>query len=123
MANVVGKAALRRPLSIATEEVDCPELGGTVIVRRLTATEAAAIALEGQETVADGNNPVKAVDMLIALVRFGWVDGEGLQVVTTDEDEAALRQWPMELLTKVSDAVGRVSGLSKDAASDAEKNS
>lgn len=117
---VIGKEGLRA-VAQRTVDVECPELGGAIRVRRLSAMESAQIAKLAQ-SATDGSDLLLTIEMLAEMVAMGWVDENGLQVVTNDAGRKVLTEWPMDLLQRVADAVGDISGMGKDAAKEAEKN-
>lgn len=103
-------AIAERP-EVVTEEVDCPELGGAVLVREMTGTarnrlEAAFAAInEG----ADGAIMDK---VLVSLVSACVVDEAGRPFITGDLAKSMLKNHPRAVF-RIRDAVVKLSGTSE----------
>ena len=100
---------------IETDEVDVPEWGGTVRIRSITAAQQKEIAKIQNNTARSETD--RYARGRLQMVVFGCVDKEGSPLFTED-DFAALEERNPGVLNRLSDAIGRISGLS-DAATDA----
>lgn len=100
---------------IETDEVDVPEWGGAVRIRSITAAQQKEIAKIQNNTARSETD--RYARGRLQMVVFGCVDKEGSPLFTED-DFAALEERNPGVLNRLSDAIGRISGLS-DAATDA----
>lgn len=105
-------AAIAERPEIVTEEVDCPELGGALLVREMTGTvrnrmEAALAAIsEG----ADGSVLDKWVTSLVSAC---VVDEDGRPYITGTVAEKLLKNHP-KVAFRIRDAVVKLSGTSEE---------
>jgi hypothetical protein len=103
-------AIAERP-PVVTDEVDCPELGGALLVREMTGTvrnrlEAAFAAIgEG----ADGSAMDK---VLVSLVSACVVEDDGRPFITGDMAGKLLKNHP-RVVFRIRDAVVKMSGTSE----------
>lgn len=108
-ADILSAIAEKAP--VVTEEVDCPELGGALLVREMTGTvrnrlEAAFAAIsEG----ADGSAMDK---VLVGLVSACVVDEDGRPFITGDMAGKLLKNHPRAVF-RIRDAVVKLSGTSE----------
>lgn len=110
---------------LATLTIEVPEWGGQVIVRELTKREAAdaqkfvfgAVDVKGQ-TISDTD---KLARFNVRLVRYGWVDEDGNQVIAPNEEEQ-LFDMSNGVLERLGAAIAKLSGLGEnnDAKADIE---
>jgi Ca2+-binding EF-hand superfamily protein len=108
-------AIAERP-EIDTEEVECPELKGSILVREMTGTvrnriEAAFAA------IGDGADGAIMDKVLVSLVSACVVDPSGRQFITRDMAEKMLKNHPRAVF-RIRDAVVKISALDE---SDAEE--
>jgi hypothetical protein len=84
--------------------LDVPEWGGKVIIRELSAGEILEIArIQMQGDSAQG--------VLAAMLIGGWIDADGNNLFTWD-DEEALAALPAGIVTRIANAVSELSGES-----------
>jgi hypothetical protein len=107
-------AAIAQKSDVEAEKVDCPELGGELLVREMSGTvrnrlEAAYAAIsEG----ADG----KVMDsVLVSLVSTCVVDETGRPYLTGDRAKQLIKNHP-KVAFRVRDEVVKLSGVSKEDA-------
>jgi hypothetical protein len=121
--SVIGKEGLRA-IKPRTVDVEVPELGGSIRLRRLSSREFGELAEAEEAAKVDGKaSPAAGIALLGDVVARTWIDEQGVQVVTDDEGRAAIMEWPLDVLERANKAVGAISGRSENPVKDAEKNS
>ncbi len=95
-------------------DVDCPEWGGSVRVRGLTA---------GEQSIISRKNQAKDTgDLAVLAVIYGCVDQNGEQIFSsTDKD--ALRKKSNQVVNRIARKVFELSGGDEASVAAAEKNS
>lgn len=109
-------AAIAEQAELETQEVDCPELGGAVLVREMTGTvrnrlEAAFAA------IGDGADGAVMDKVLVSLISACVVDDAGRPYITGDMARKLLANHP-RVAFRIRDAVVKMSALDE---SDAEE--
>jgi hypothetical protein len=95
-------------------DVDCPEWGGPVRVRGLTAGERSYIARKIKE-----NNQQ---DLEVSVVIYGTVDENGDRLFSkTDRDQ--LKQKSNNVINRIAKRILELSGGDEDSAAETQKNS
>lgn len=124
---ILGREILdeRRP---ETTEVEVPEWGGSILLRKLTGAEVPKlIALAGsafdQET-KQLKDPDRMTRMLAIGLFWSWVNEQGGQVLNDQAtDVERLSKEPFELLSRLGDAINAWNGIGdKGALAAAKKN-
>ena len=95
-------------------DVDCPEWGGSVRVRGLTAAERSSVA---RKIKANDQQ-----DLEVTIVIFGTVDQNGDRLFTKN-DKDALRQKSNNVITRIARRILELSGGDEDTAVETQKNS
>lgn len=115
---ILGREILeeRRP---ETTEVEVPEWGGSILIRKLSAAAATkymAMATSVVDTTTGKiTDPDRMVRMLAQALVWSWVNEQGGQVLAqTDIDRIC--QEPYDTLDRISDAIREFNGLTKKAA-------
>lgn len=108
--------AIAETCPIETAEVDCPELGGAVLVREMTGTvrnrfEAAYAAIQ------EGADGAVMDKVIVSLLSACIVDGDGMPFVTRDMAEKLVKNHPKAAFRIRDKAVG-MSGTSEEDAKD-----
>lgn len=115
---ILGREILeeRRP---ETTEVEVPEWGGSILIRKLTASEATkymAMASSVVDTTTGKiTDPARMVSMLALALVWSWVNEQGGQVLTNADVDRITRE-PYDTLDRISDAIREFNGLTKKAA-------
>ena len=119
---------------IDTREVDVPEWGGAVLVRALSITEGnewrrsmlrpvAKTDPKTRETSITMEFSTEAAELAnVRMLSIACIDAEGNRLFKP-EDIEALGKHSMTPIARVVEVVMDISGLTKKAADDAEKNS
>lgn len=111
-----------------TREVDVPEWGGSILLRKLSGAEvpkliALASSAFDQET-KQLKDPERMTRMLALGLFWSWVNEQGGQVLLDQaKDVERLTREPFEMLSRIGDAVNEWNGITPAAAEDAKKNS
>lgn len=118
---LLNRAAILAAQDIATEEVEVPEWGGSVLVRGLTgrerdAYEATIISQRGTDM------KMNLVNARAKLVSRAIVDADG-KPLFGDEDVALLANKSAAAIERVFNVAQKLSGMSKDDLEDLTKNS
>lgn len=95
-------------------DVDCPEWGGSVRVRGLTAGERSSVARKIKE-----NNQQ---DLEVSVVIYGTVDENGDRLFTKN-DRDQLKQKSNNVINRIAKRILELSGGDEDGAAEAQKNS
>jgi hypothetical protein len=109
------------PLSpnLKTVEIYIEEWGGDIFVRQLSAGEMKRLqqlAVKGVDLSSKNIKDVtKLDDFKYALVACGWVDENGNQVLSSDDDRKKLEEQPFVIIEKIANAIGVLNGLLEDA--------
>ena len=117
-----------------TREVECPEWGGSVRIRALTAREVAAYRRSLSKIVQDKNVKTGKVDTnvtmdldgfqvaAVRLVALAAIDDAGAKLFNVDADLEVLAQRSFKAIDRIAEAVIEISGMKNDAPEEAEKN-
>ncbi|GGQ07790.1 hypothetical protein BKA00_007431 [Actinomadura coerulea] len=113
-------AAIAATPSIATDEVECPELGGSVLVREMSGTvrnrlEAAFAA------ISEGNDGGAMDKVMTALISACVVDASGRPFITGDMAGRLVKNHPRAAF-RIRDAVVKLSGTSEDDVKELEES-
>ena len=95
-------------------DVDCPEWGGSVRVRGLTAGERSSVAWK----LKDNNQQ----DLEVTVVIFGTVDENGDRLFNKN-DRDQLKQKSNNVITRIARKILELSGSDDDSVAEAQKNS
>lgn len=112
----------------ATREVDVPEWGGSILIRKLSGAEvpkliALASSAFDQET-KQLKDPERMTRMLALGLFWSWVNEQGGQVLLDQaKDVERLTREPFETLSRIGDAINAWNGIAQTATEDAKKNS
>lgn len=106
--------AIAEKPSIATEEVECPELGGAVLVREMTGTIRNRLEA-GFAAIQDGADGSIMDKVLIAMVSACVVDEDGRPFITGDRAKAMLKNHPRAVF-RIRDKAVDMSGISEEDA-------
>lgn len=112
---VLGRDALDIP-TIDTKEVTVPDLGGSIILRKLSGLEVPKLVAmfgaamdQGAGRVQDPEQMTRAMAMA---VYWSWVDESGAQVLTGGAaDIEKLKAWPYSRLDLLNDAIQEFNGM------------
>lgn len=109
-----------------TKEVDVPEWGGSILLRKLSGAEVPKLTALGTSAFDRGTNvlkdPERMTRMLALGVYWSWVNEQGGQVlVDREKDIEWLSKQPFELLSRLGDVINEWNGIGKTAADDAKK--
>ncbi|MFW5829174.1 MAG: hypothetical protein ACOCXA_02830 [Planctomycetota bacterium] len=105
-------------LNAVADSVAVPELGGVIGIRRLSYSEAVALA----ETAAAASTTAAQETFMVDLVLLCACDGRGERLFQ-DADADAVRRLPAMAMQRITDAVLRVNALHDQAVEDAVGNS
>lgn len=111
-----------------TREIEVPEWGGSILLRKLSATEvpkliAMATSAFDQES-RQLKDPGRMTQMLSLGIFWSWVNEQGGQVlINRDKDMEWLGTQPYELLDRLGDVINEWNGIKSAAVADAKKNS
>lgn len=127
---VLGREALENR-TMETKEIDVPAWGGSILIRKLSATEVPKlIAMIGASFDAETkriNDPEQMTRAIATGLYWSWVGEDGAQVLTAGAaDIERLKKEPYEVLDAINDAVQEFNGMRAKAAAlvaDAKKNS
>lgn len=115
------KSALKRS-TLKRKSVNVPALGGEVLLRELTSPEVADFRAYSSSS-KDDEARFRLVLGPARMIRFGWINEDGSQVLTEDEESLLYGHSPTEVLEPMVTAISELSGIGKDAIEDAKKNS
>lgn len=106
--------AIAKKSDVESAEVDCPELGGAVLVRGMTGTvrnrfEAAGLAIQ------EGADGALMDKVLVSLISACVVDGDGRPFITRDMAEVLFKNHPSAAF-RIRDEAVKMSGFSEDDA-------
>jgi hypothetical protein len=120
MGVILGRDILTRT-ALKTERVEVPELGGTVILREMSAAQVVEFVryMAAQDGGDAGADMRRATWTLITCM----VDEAGDQVMGLDDMDAIMATLPANLINRLSTRAGVLSGMIPDAIASAEKNS
>lgn len=123
---ILGREILEERRS-ETMELDVPEWGGSILIRKLSAAEATKYMAFASSVVDAATNritdPERMVRMLAQALVWSWVNEQGGQVLTSADIDRICRE-PYDILDKISDAIRSFNGLGKPTPTeDAKKNS
>ena len=110
---VLGKASILSAEDFKYALVPCPELGGDVRVRGLSAYE--------QSQITKKVNAQQTDDLAVILCIMGIVDESGERVFTVD-DKDALKSKSFAVLDRIAKKILELSGSTEDGIETAEKN-
>lgn len=119
---VLSKAAIFAANDLTTQSVDVPEWGGSVLIRSMTGAQRDAYETSLLKKDDAGKFIVDTDDMRAKLIVFTAVDESGAALFTAD-DIPALSAKSAGVIERLFVVAQRLNGLSRDAVSDAEKNS
>lgn len=120
--NYLGKATLGKGL-LKQEPLTVEAWGGSILIRELTGAEVERVRVIAATAVKNGivadNSALGTFGR--ALIAAGWINEDGSRVLT-DEEADLLADESNQVLELISGAISKLSGLTKAAADDAEKN-
>lgn len=120
--NYLGKATLGKGL-LKRQELPVAAWGGTILIRELTAAEVENVRALASVAVKNGqiadNSALGTFSR--TLIAAGWINEDGSRVLT-DEEADLLADESNQVVEDIADAISKLSGLTKAAAGDAEKN-
>lgn len=113
---VLGRDAFEARASAAPLEVKVDAWGGTILLRKLTATEATRYMSMASSVVENNRitDPDRMVRMLAMGIVWSWVDEAGEQVLTNADVDRLCKE-PYDVLDSISDALRAFNGLTKGA--------
>jgi hypothetical protein len=119
---ILSKAEILAAQDIATEVVEVPEWGGSVIVKAMSGVERDSFEeMVLRKGPSGGFEPVMA-NMRAKLLAKTLVDEDG-KALFTDKDVAALGQKSAQVLDRLFTVASRLSGISQSDVDDLAKNS
>lgn len=104
-------SAIAEKPTIETEEVDCPELGGAVLVREMTGTIRNRLEA-GFAAIQDGADGAIMDKVLVAMVSACVVDESGRPFITGKMAESFLKNHPRAVF-RIRDKAVDMSGISE----------
>lgn len=113
---LLGKAELDALPALKTEDVDVPELGGTLRVREWSADDGDDWSICVEEHREKGMNVVRAAAIAVSLV-----DEHGERICSMNGDVEKIKKWPHAAVRRVYDVIHRMNRIGEKA-EDAEKN-
>lgn len=122
MSNALNRAAILGVRDSKVEKVECPEWGGDVYVRNLTAGQLDKYEASLRSKDESGDYVVDMSDHRARLCCLGICDPEGNPLFTPD-DEALLTDKNGAVVERIFDRIGRLSGMGKQAKAELAKNS
>lgn len=109
-----------------TKEIEVPEWGGSILIRKLSASEATkymAFASSVVDTTTKRiTDPERLVRMMAQTLVWSWVNEQGGQVLTNADIERICRE-PYDTLDRITDDIRAFNGLGQTATEEAKKNS
>lgn len=111
---------------IKIEKVPTPEMGegSFIYVRSLTAGQRSKIdGVAAKFKVSDGKNVGEIAEFNLNLVYWGACDAKGERLFTDVRQIDALKKKNAATISRIAEAVARLSGLSKEELEQLEKNS
>lgn len=122
MGTYLTREAILAAKDLPTEEVDCPEWGGVVVVRGLTGAQ--RDEWEASTTIVRGNTAVRdTANARAKLVALCAVDHETGEPLFTRHDVDALGRKSGAALGRVFALAARLSGLGEDEVKELEGKS
>lgn len=124
--NVLNAQQFLDALDIKIEKVPTPEMGKDtcVFVRSLTAGQRSKIdGIAAKFKVSDGKNVGEIAEFNINLVFWGACDSKGERLFNDVRQIDALKKKNAAVISRIAEAVARLSGLSKEDLEQLEKNS
>jgi hypothetical protein len=117
------KQAILAADDIKMEPHDCPEWGGTVMVRALSGTDRDKYETElRREDPVTGKLTLDTYNMRVRLAALGICDEQG-QRLFGDDEVAALGKKSAAPINRIAERVSQMSGISKADVEELEKNS
>lgn len=117
---MLGREILARPV-LRREIVDVPAWGGAILLRALSATEAAGFNAYGQ-TLDPATDPAAAFKLAAWAIVHSWIGEDGAPVLTLDDMPALMDGNATPVINDLGKRVLQLSGLVSDAIASAEKN-
>jgi hypothetical protein len=111
------------------DDVECPEWGGTVLVRELTARERdrheAELLTAAQKATSEGGDdePSFLENINARIAALGAIDEDGQRLFPDALDILALGEKAATVVTRIADKIAELSGMSADAAEAIKGNS
>jgi hypothetical protein len=102
---------LAAKIEVPSEKVDCPELGGSLIVRGMTGKEQSAFLKALRKKVDGGKVIVDEENFNARLIVACLVDEKGTRILTDDEFNI-VQSWPGSVFQKLAAAAQRLNGYS-----------
>lgn len=122
---ILGREALDERVA-ETLEVAVKAWGGSILLRKLSASEATRFMAIAGSIVDNGRitDPERMTRMLAQGIVWSWVDEAGDQVLAQADIDRLCKE-PYEVLDQINDAIRSFNGLAKNATpvDDAKKNS
>jgi hypothetical protein len=115
------KDAILAASDLTTEVVECPEWGGSVVIRSMTGAQRDAYEQSLMQKNEDGSLAVDTDAMKVKLIVFAAVDDAGNPLFTAD-DIHALSGKNAAVIERLATVATRLSGLGRNAADEAAKN-
>ena len=101
-------------LKTVVEIIEIPELGGSIGIKSMTASEREGLERKMQSEL--DNNGIRATVFVYS------VCDEAGSLLFTEDDLEAVKGLPSAVVTKVFDVSNRINGLSPDSVEEAAKN-
>lgn len=123
MSKILTKADIFGSNDLATETVDVPEWGGSVVVRAMTGTQRDAYEQSLMRRGPTGAYEVDTLNMRAKLVANTAIDEGGALLFDPRADLATLAGKSAAALERLFVVAQRLNGLGTNSQADAEKNS
>lgn len=122
MTKILSKADILAASDLATEAVEVPEWGGSVLVRTMTGTQRDAYEASLMQRNDDGKLEVNTDNMRAKLLLVTLVDEAG-NALFTAADLDAFSAKSAAAIERLSVVAQRINGLNRGAVEEAAKNS
>ena len=124
---VLSKDDILKADDLKRAEVDCPEWGGSVLVRELTARERdkhEGEVLFAARQASTGEDPDTYLENINArIAALGIIDENGQRLFSQPTDVLALGEKGSSVVTRIADKIGELSGMSEPAQAEIKGNS
>lgn len=122
MSKILSKADILAASDLASETVEVPEWGGSVIVRSMTGAQRDAYEATLMTRNESGKLEINTDNMRAKLLLATLVDESGAALFTAD-DLAALSGKSAGAIERLATVAQRINGLNRGAVEEAAKNS
>jgi hypothetical protein len=118
---ILTRDALLKPVEVPREQVDLPELGGSVWVRGMTTAE--KVEWHAQFQTSSGKPNKKRLAQIAQRLCVWCVCDENGQRILTDEDVEAIGQQRADVIERIASVAQRLCGMAGTGVEELAKNS